>query len=176
MPGKPSPRKLTPHQRKLWEILLFLTRLLVLVIPLYLIIMFQVSLYPLQLAVAGNTFHILNAMGIQTTQDGANLAAGSFKFFISEDSTGWKSMLLFAALVIAPLGIPWRKRLFGMLIGIPVIYLGNLARVLAIVFAERSYGLETAMLTHDYLWRFGLTLLVLALWLLWLWRVGKIDL
>lgn len=150
----------------------FLVRLIALSAPLYLVLLF-VDLFPLQLAVASASAALLHGLGYGVIQDGALMAVGDFSFFISPDSTGWKSMLFLAALVIAVPRVPWARRALGLAVGVPLIVAGNLGRVLAIVAVEGSYGLEAALFTHDVLWRFGLVALVLGIWGVWFWRARE---
>lgn len=179
-------RRLNRRQHRLWQTLEFLARLIILSLPLYLIIGLGVSLYPLQLAAAGQSGWILDAMGYSVRQEGAYLTVSGggpvqdFPFYVNEDCTAWKSMLFLFALILAvpatTLGLGhrpsqtavWRRRGLGLLVGIPVIWLGNLGRVVGVVLAERSYGVETALLIHDYWWQFGLIALVLVIWAGWL--------
>jgi len=170
----PGRHRLNRQQRRLWHTLEFLARLIILSLPLYLIIGLGVSLYPLQLAAAGQSGWILEAMGYSVQQEGAYLTVSGggpvqdFPFYVNEDCTAWKSMLFLFALVIAIPAVSWRRRGLGLLIGIPVIWLGNLGRVVGVVLAERSYGIKTALLIHDYWWQFGLIALVLVIWAGWL--------
>jgi exosortase/archaeosortase family protein len=169
--------KLTKTQKRFWKTFVFLLRLLILSIPLYVILIFNVDLYALQYSVTANTLWILRGVGYQVVQEGAALTVGAenpFFFIISPDSTGWKSMLFLFALIFAVPGVVLKKRVFGLVFGIPLIWIGNLTRVLAIVFIERGYGFEAAMLAHDYLWRLGLISLVLVLWLLWYFKIAKV--
>lgn len=165
--------KFNIDEERLKSTLYFLVRLLVLSIPLYIVVLFQLDLTPLQNAVAGQSQYLLQLLGFGVTREGPLISAvwGSgepFKFLISPDSTGWKSLLFLSALVLAVPGIRWRKRLWGLVIGLPLVWAGNLVRVLAIVLVERDWGIEAAMAVHDYLWRFGLMALVLGIWLVWL--------
>lgn len=153
-------------ENKHYPVLIFLLRLLALAIPLYLVIWFA-NLYPLQVIVAQHSRFILGTMGFDVIIDGFNMRVGDFQFFISEDSTGWKSMMLLFALIFAIPKIAWKKRLIGLL-GIPLIYIGNLGRVISIVLAEKTMGFEAAMTVHDLGWRLGLVVLVLILWVIWL--------
>ena len=153
--------------------LVFLLRLLVLSIPLYIVIVSGVSLRPLQVSTAAQSEAVLEGMGFSVMRQGAYMEAqrlgpGPFQFLISEDSTAWKSLLFLAALIIAVPGVSWNKRLWGIVPGLIVIWLVNIGRVVAIVLAEEAYGTETAILVHDWLWRLGLVLAVLAIWLAWL--------
>jgi exosortase/archaeosortase family protein len=154
------------QEERMKETLVFFLRLLAFSVPLYLIMIFA-DLYPLQVLVAGHSFRIMEGLGLSPQIQGPLMRVGDFHFFISRDSTAWKSMLFLGALVFAVPSIGWKRRLAG-LGGIPVIYLGNLGRVAGIVLAERAWGMEAAMALHDWLWRIGLIALVLGIWLAWL--------
>lgn len=159
--------KLTPQQQRMKETLVFLVRLAVLSIPLYAILLF-INLSPFQVLTAQHSALLLKGMGFEVLQEGALIQANDFRFVISPDSTAWKTMVFFGALVIAVPGIIWRRRLWGLAIGIPLLHVGNLARVVSIVLAEQAYGFEAAMQVHDLGWRFGLVGMVLVMWLVWM--------
>ncbi len=159
---------LTPSQSRQWKLLQFLARLAALSVPIYIIIAFAVDLSALQLAVAGNSAWLLGIMGSQVTQEGALVSAGDFSFIITQDCTGWKSMLLLFGLVFAVPGVAWRKRLLGLVIGLPVIWAGNLLRIMSAVYAQAAWGMEAAQVLHDVWWQLGLTAIVLGTWLLWM--------
>jgi len=170
--------KFSARQERLWETLLFLIKILVFAIPLYLILTFQGVLYPLQGVVSHNIYLILKSLGFDVFRDGflIGIQGGNpFVFMISEDCTGWKSMLFLTALIVAVPGVLKRKRVMGLIFGIPLIYLGNLLRILLIVQIQQAYGLEFANVVHDYLWQAGLISLVLLIWVSWLVWLGKIK-
>lgn len=159
------------EQERLWETFLFLIKILILAIPLYVILSFQGLLYPLQELVSRNVYLILKYLGFQATRHDFLITihgVNPFLFLVSEDCTGWKSMLFLTALILAVPKVSWIKRLLGMTFGISLIYLGNLLRILAIVHIEQVYGLELANLIHDYLWQAGMISLVLLIWVAWL--------
>lgn len=163
--------KLSRKDKKLWTALMFLVRLLILSIPLYMVLWLNMSLLPLQNMVADHSVQILEAVGISTARDGLIISCGvsdPFIFYIGPDCTGWKSMLCFFALVFATMGVSMRKRILGVVVGIPLIYTGNIIRIVVVVLAEKSYGPEAAMLIHDWLWQAGLLGLVLVVWFAWL--------
>jgi len=162
---------LTLRQQKLWDTLLFLLKVLVLSIPLYLIIMLGMSLALLQNLDASVSSGILRAFGYPVQQDGAYITVGSakpFSFYLTEDCTPWKSFLLLFALVFAVPAVALASRLKGLAVGLPLLWLGNQARILGVVFTEQATSVQFAMLTHDYFWRAFLILLVLGVWYLWL--------
>jgi exosortase/archaeosortase family protein len=168
-------RKLTPQQERLWRLLEFMIRVNLLALPLYAILWIGIDFYPIQLVVATQAGLILQAMGYQVIQDGIGLlVGGSFQFFIIPDCTGWKSMLFLFALIFAVPRIATRKRVIGLLIGLPIMWLGNTGRVIAVVAAQAAWGTELAMVLHDWLFQLGLVGLVLGAWIVWLnWAKGR---
>ncbi len=177
-----KPRKITKQQARLYQTLEFLVRLLALSIPLYAILLF-VDLILLQNLVAQEMMWLFKVLGWPVTGEGLLFTTTNtgFVFMIAEDCTAWKSMIFFFALIFAVPGKFFKKKAFGMKkpstlkrrliglgIGIPVIWVGNLARILGIVWVEQTFGAETAMIVHAYLWQLGLIVLVLLLWFVWL--------
>jgi len=168
---KHSRMRLAQDQQRLWETLLFLLKVLALSVPLYLIIIFSISLTPLQALDASVSSAILRAMGYTVQQDGAHLAvqaAKQFSFYLSEDCTVWKSALFLFALIFAVPAVSMRKRLVGFAAGIPILPLGNQARIIGVVMTQQATNVQFAMFTHDYFWRVFLVGLVLGLWLAWM--------
>jgi exosortase/archaeosortase family protein len=177
--GFPSPEgNLTPRQARMWKVLLFLARVAALSLPLYLIIWLGLDLMPLQLAAASQSAWLLGALGYQAVQEGVGITMGNgFAFFIIPDCTGWKSMLFLFALVFAVPGTALRKRLWGLAAGLPLIWLGNLLRIVGVVWAQSIWGTEAALSLHDTLYQAGLVAMVLAIWFTWLlWEKGRISL
>ncbi len=164
--------EMTKSQKRLWGVLEFLIRLLILSIPLYLILVLAVDLSPMQHTVASHSAYLLKALGYNVFQDGYYIIVGTvqdnFYFMINEDCTGWKSMLFLFALIFAVPRIAMKKRLLGLIIGIPIVWVGNLMRVLGVVMAEAAWGLDFALALHDYGYRLGLVALVLIIWVVWL--------
>jgi len=166
--------KLDKKNERLYKTMMFFWRLIILSIPLYIVLTFALDLGYLQYIVATQSFSVLSFTGFAVAQEGPALTVGfddetkqPFYFIISEDSTGWKSMLFFAALVLAVPDTRNKKKLMGLAL-LPAIWLGNLFRIWLIVWIERVYGFQSAMIAHDYLWRLGLILLVVGLWFVWL--------
>ena len=65
-------------------------------------------------------------------------------------------------------GIALRKRLWGLVFGLPTVWIGNIGRVVGVVLAEDAYGKAAALMIHDYLWQLGLIALVLGIWAVWM--------
>jgi exosortase/archaeosortase family protein len=167
---------LNETQQRLWRVFVFLVRMIVLTVPLYFILSASGILLPVQYAAADSTFWLLESAGYPMAQYGTSLVIEGqqhFAFFITEDCTGWKSMLFFFALVFAVTGIRMKKRLLGLAIGVPLIWLGNLARIFIIVWIQQGYGTGLAMLLHDIFWQAGLIALVLILWSVWFFKFSR---
>ncbi len=180
-----GPKKLTTEQKRLYQTLIFLVRLLVLAIPLY-IVLFFLDLGFIQNMVALEMEWLFGVLGFPVAREGLIFTAKNtgFIFAIAEDCTAWKSILfLFALLFAVPSSFFNKKglfktkkpknmlkmRLLGLAIGIIVLWVGNLGRILGIVWVEQAFGVELAMIAHAYLWQLGLIALVLVVWVAWLW-------
>lgn len=163
--------RLTKKQKMMWKTTQFLIRLTLFSTPLYVILWLNPSMTPVQNVVADHAAWLLNLLGFEVMRDNLILGVGTenpFLFYIGPDCIGWKSMLCFIALIFATLDARMKKRIMGIVIGIPIIYLGNLFRIMIVVLIERNFGLEAAMVFHDWLWQAGLITLVIMLWLIWL--------
>src|SRR4030042_1271896 len=152
---KPRGLNFTLQQQKLWGTLVFLAKILVLSLPLYFIILCSISLSPLQQLDAAVSAGILRSMGYDVEREGAYLTVGTekaFSFYLTEDCTAWKSFLLLFALVFAMPAIALRSRIKGLAFGLPILWLGNQARIVGGVLTERATRVQFAMLPHDYGW------------------------
>jgi exosortase H (IPTLxxWG-CTERM-specific) len=93
----------------------------------------------------------------------------SFNYFdvrIIDECTGVFEMVIFAAAVLA-FPTTWRKKLLGLLLGIPAIYLFNLLRiVLLLVVGSHSY--RTFEFMHLYFWQVTLIVIIATIWIGWL--------
>lgn len=140
--------------------------------PVYIVIASGVPLAPMQRMVTDNVVFLLAASGYDIHEDGFIIdvsgAGGQFAFSISEDCTGWKSMLCLFALIMAVPSVSWKKRLAGIAAGLPLVYAGNLARITGIVALQQVFGSGAVRLVHDWLWTAGLMLVVLAVWASWM--------
>jgi len=156
------------NQRK---IIVFLSRLMLLSLPLYFILWSGVSLSPLQEAVSFQTEHVLSFAGLNVSRTNTRIEIRGekpFAFFIDEDCTGWKSMLFLFALVFAVPGVKLKKRLFGLVLGLPLVWIVNLSRIITIVFIEQAHGAQLALFFHAYVWKALLISAVLLIWFLWM--------
>ncbi len=89
-----------------------------------------------------------------------------FQVRIIDECTGVFEMVIFAAAVLA-YPTTRRKKLFGLLLGIPVIYLFNLLRIVVlVVVGSQSY--RTFEFMHLYFWQVTLIIIIASIWIAWL--------
>ena len=171
--------RLNEQQRKLWVVLVFLVRIILLSLPLYLILWANPSFDSLRYAVRDNALFAANAAGVEADVDefvlNLNTVDGPVSIDIAADCTGWKSAVAYLALLLAVPGVSNRKRLIG-LIGIPVLYAVNVARIAFLLWAVVNMGFGYFQVFHEYLWKLGLSFAVLIVWYAWLTKIaGKIK-
>ncbi|MCK5023524.1 MAG: exosortase/archaeosortase family protein [Candidatus Aenigmarchaeota archaeon] len=166
--------KLNKEQQKLLETLIFLVKLTLFSIPVYIILTFHNILFPLQYIVAKNVHMLLNVTGFDMAMEGMLIFGNGVSFFISEDCTGWKSAILLIALIFSVPKIQLRKRVMGVIAGLPVLYVANILRILIVIFVWKGAGRGFADIFHDYLWQVGLVFVVMIIWVLWLMWTGKL--
>lgn len=138
-------------------------------IPLYVLVAINFDFLLAQRAVAAIEMWLLNAAGIGATIEGLLITVpvqgGSWGGFINSDCIGWKSMLAYAALVLAT-EFPRRKKLTGLLL-LPIIFLANIIRVFFMFFYVNTWGLAGYEFVHAVVWSWGLLLIVAVTWIVW---------
>ncbi len=163
-------RKWHTVDRKLVEVLKFLVKFNTFAIPLYIILLSGWTLVQLQQLTVDLTYRILMVTGAEPTVSNFLISIpiknGNWAAFISWDCTGWKSMLAFFALVMST-PYSYRKKAIG-LIAIPLIYVVNLLRIFFMFLYVRTFDLAYYETVHSIVWSWGLILIVLLLWFLWL--------
>lgn len=161
--------RLTPGQARMLRALEFLVRVTILSLPLYMVIWLGIDLHVLQSAASGQAAWILQVLGFSLTHQGTSISLeNGFRFFIIPDCTGWKSMLFLFALIFAVPLVSLRKRLAGLAVGLPLIWIGNLLRIVSVVSLQGIWGTEAALFMHDTVFQAGLIAAVLITWLAWL--------
>lgn len=95
---------------------------------------------------------------------------GRFPVAIIDECSGvYEAVLLAAALVAFPTG--WGRIALGFLIGFPMIYAMNLARIAMLLVVGRDYP-HLFEFMHVYFWQVTMIAMVASTWLLWVrWAV-----
>ncbi|MDP1809535.1 MAG: archaeosortase/exosortase family protein [Actinomycetota bacterium] len=73
-------------------------------------------------------------------------------------------VVLYTSLIIA-YPTPLKKKLSGLAIGIPLIFIVNVARLVFIAAVSEKLPTYYFNFVHDYLWQVGFILLITMLWL-----------
>jgi len=94
-------------------------------------------------------------------------AGKNFNFVVIPDCGAIPSMSIFVAAVLAFPAL-WRKRLAGILMGLPILYIVNAFRLafLAVVGAWDNAG-TVFQFSHYYLWQGIYIVFVVAVWMSW---------
>ncbi len=96
---------------------------------------------------------------------------GPFGVQIIGECTGLFEMAIYAACVLA-FPTSWRKKGFGLLFGIPVIYAFNVLRILCLLLVGR-YANASFDFFHLYFWQGTLILMITSVWMLWVYLVVR---
>jgi len=155
--------KSSAMQRKGVYLLYFALRLLVFCIPVYLIRWLRPDMSIVQAVVREEVLFITNVLGFIPLADAVTRAV---------QVTGLESLLIYAALVLATVGVTGRKRALGLVIGLPLMHLSNLAMIAGIVWIEKTYTWEIVTHIPDELWQFILIALAFIFWILWAWKLS----
>jgi archaeosortase B (VPXXXP-CTERM-specific) len=114
---------------------------------------------------------ILSLVTDEASRSGSLMQLGTFGVLIIEECTGIFEMLIFMAAVLAyPTG--WRDKLLGFALGIPLLYLFNLARIIVLLWIGRFHN-ELFEFMHIYFWQATLILMITSVWLLWILKVVR---
>ena len=170
-------KNFTPFQLRLWEIVVFLSRFLLLAIPFHMILWTGFDAEPLQQLTASSVGAMLSLCGVEASVDGSliDIIGAGWGIEIIKDCVGWKSYLALAGLMFAVRGVALRKRLVGTIAALPVIYIGNTFRIFSSIYLGLIFGTEHFAFVHDILWQGGLIALVLCSWLVWLNEYARPD-
>ena len=157
-------------------------RFLALFILLYAVISLSFyALIPLEAVesvTANSVMHFLGWFGysgeITAGEPVLILLEGRVKIQISELCTGLLEMFVLVASVLASVGISWRKRGWGVLLSVLVVFAFNIIRIVAtslIILGGAEIGVIE--LAHDLLFRITLFAVIVVTYVAWFyWAVG----
>lgn len=156
----------------------FLIKSNLLAIPLYVIIFLDLSWVPLQNFLAYVTVVIMKSFNYNVAVDGYSIftfICGELdKIDVSWDSTGWKSLYTLASLTLA-VSYPMKKKLKFLAVALPAVFLINILRIVSTIALSPAFGCENFHnifdIIHTTLWREGLILVVVGIWVGWLLKV-----
>lgn len=147
----------------------FLLRFLALLVAFYALVAIRpvndAVIVPFTAAVARVSAAALNVLGERVEVDGTLIRSGRFAVEIENGCNGVETALLFGAAVLA-FPAPWRRRLFGLLLGFLAIQLINLVRVVTL-FWVGAHRPALFGATHTVVWQSIVVLCGVLLFLVW---------
>ncbi|MEM5793398.1 MAG: archaeosortase/exosortase family protein [Candidatus Aenigmatarchaeota archaeon] len=167
--GKPAQKK-----EILKEVLFFLIKFNLILIPFYLIIYFDVDFYPIQEIFASIVGSILNFIGFEVLVTGFFIYVGDLVIDISRDCIGWKSAYSLFALVMASPG-KFKDKMRFLFLWIPMVLLINLFRVLITIIVGLKFGPKYLEVFHEIFWQGIMILVIIGFWYLWFSKANKLN-
>lgn len=158
---------LSPRQDRFLETFLFLSKFTLLAAPFYLVLNSGWTAEGLRALNAQISSSLLQIIGIEASSTGSFVRTEGMFLDVTRDSTGWKSAVVFSALVLAS-SRDLRNKLGGILVGVLILAGLNVLRIVSMVYAVEILGMDYELL-HTVLWRWGLTAGVIGAWLVWMW-------
>lgn len=164
---------------KFIRILKFFIKFNLFAIPLYIILYEGWTLVELQIVIRDAVVWLLTALGLNPTVHDLLISMpvknGDWGAVINWDCTGWKSMLAFFALVMAT-DYPIKRKIMGLVL-VPLIFVVNIARIVFMFLYVKTFDLAYYQTVHAVVWSWGLILVILTLWVLWMrYDFSKINL
>ncbi len=119
--------------------------------------------------IVGAAVRVLN---IGFAWNGHGFVSGSGFVSIDWDCTGWKSMFLFLTLVVS--STESLQRVLKSFIFLPVLYIINIARIVALMWYMSEFGMSGFKFLHTMLFGYLSIAASLALWAVWMrWTHGR---
>lgn len=154
----------TDRQRKLYETLQFMLKLLFFGFIFQAILFIYPDTYPIQSAFASLIGTILSPF-MQLQVNEIYILTAEASYVIVQDCLGWKSMAVFTALFLSAT-TQFREQAKYLFYGLIGIFVANIVRVTSTVYLA-EIGVISFEVIHTFLWRWGLTFIVLAIWFYW---------
>lgn len=164
--------RMNRSQKRLWESLVFLVRFTILAGALHFLVWLNLDFAGIISLTAASVEAVIKPFIQDYIRVGSvfviETVDGTLTAEIVRDCVGWKSFMALAGLIFAVRGVDMRKRLAGLAAGIPLIFIGNVARLSSTFIITQREGAAVFDSLHGLLWKWGLVALVLVLWYIWL--------
>ncbi|MEM5875232.1 MAG: archaeosortase/exosortase family protein [Candidatus Aenigmatarchaeota archaeon] len=146
----------------------FLVVLLLFLIPFYFLIIYNFEVRSFKVFQAKLVSLAFSILGINVyTEENFVILNNSF-FEISWDSTGWKSIYILIALILAT-PVRFKRKYKYIIVAIFATILVNLSRILITIYSTVFFGVEFKFL-HIFLWRYFMGVYVLTFWFLFIYN------
>jgi archaeosortase B (VPXXXP-CTERM-specific) len=116
---------------------------------------------------------VLNFLGMETQVKQQFLTLENFGIEVVVECTGLHEIFIFLAAILAyPANL--KKKFWGVLLGIPFIFLVNIVRMVFIT-AISNYKPSAFQFLHLYFWQVTLIMIILCAWILWIEKIVKSE-
>ncbi len=105
--------------------------------------------------------------GIPATVAGNTILLPSRSLLVEPQCTAATLAVVYTALVVA-YPVSWKKRLIALAIGLPLLQVANILRLIGVAYASQLLAGDAFYIVHDYLFEFGMMLVVFVMWAVWL--------
>lgn len=116
--------------------------------------------------IAGST---LSIFADNVDYSGVHVYYHGFNVEIIDECTGLFEMLLYVAAVLS-FSTTWGKKLIGLLMGIPAIFIFNLIRI-TVLLVVGANSMPAFKFMHIYFWQVTLIIMIATIWITWLYLV-----
>jgi archaeosortase B (VPXXXP-CTERM-specific) len=159
--------KLKAHKSIIKFCIIFIGLLIVLTATFpFLSDMFNPQLGWLMAVTADITGLFLKLSGLAVRISGRVVSLPNFSVEVVGECTGLYEMLIFLAAMIA-YPSAWKKKLLGVVLGIPFLYLVNIVRMIFITVVG-NWSPKTFNFLHLYFWQVAMILIIVSAWVLWI--------
>ena len=144
----------------------FLLTLNLLSLPLYIFIFLDIQVHSFKNLQTFLASKMLNFFGLDSVSERNFVVIGGKAYEVSWDSTGWKSLYTFIALIIST-PIHHKRKIKPLIIGVLLLFLFNTARITLTVYLsyKEMYSFD---FLHLGLWRWGSIGFLLLMWFIFL--------
>jgi len=134
----------------------------------------------LQAGEAWSVYAIQSSLGVNATYNSTEVsiayAAPPFSMQVIALCTGISELLFFAFLVLLFRGPSRGTKLKGLAVFLPAIFIINMVRLLAIHPLAMWLGVQAMWDVHWFVWKYGMFMVLMALFTLWYWFFAKGEL
>lgn len=157
-----------PSQMRLWKFFTFIMVFLSFSLTLHFLLWVNWNTIFFQKSTASMVSYLLSLSGVSSKSSGIYVIIENLGVIkIVKDCLGWKSMLALTGLILATRGIEIKERFHGIFLGLVLVQGFNILRLFTTFYIVVAYSLNFEIV-HSFIWRWGLTFLVLGIWLIWL--------
>ena len=114
---------------------------------------------------------LLKLLGQNGQATGLHVSSSICNFRIIGECTAYYPLSIFIAAVLA-FPSPWKRRILGVLLGVPVMLLINQVRLVSLCYIYRPYR-ELFDTIHIVVWQSLIIFFTVVLWIVWATTLGR---